>query len=63
MTEDGLADVERDATEEDGQEEDPLEVANKCRDQILLIVPHSEDCESDIPETIEDDDDGEVDSE
>lgn len=60
MRENGLAHVEGDASEENGEEHYPLSICKKSGDDCLLIKTVSEHRECDIPEAIEDDIDGKI---
>lgn len=63
MAKNSLADVKRDATEKYCEEEDPFEVVNQSGQEILFIIADSENCQSEIANTVEDDNDGNVDLE
>ena len=63
MTRDRLTDVDRDAAEEDGQEGQPSEVFEEGTDKTAAFGAVAQDGEGDGPQTLEDDDDGEVDLE
>ena len=63
MADDGLADVEADAAEEDAEQRDPLEVLEDGGGQALLADAVAEDGEGEVAEGGEDEDEGEVDLE
>lgn len=61
MRKDSLADVQRETTEEDSEEESPLEVLVEGVEQSPLADTVAHDGERDVTKTVEHDDDGEPD--
>lgn len=59
VSENSLTDVKRETTQEDGEEECPLEVFVDGVQQTSLTNTVSHDSEGNVSETVEDDDDGE----
>ena len=60
---DGLADVQRDAAEEDGEEGDPADVFPEGGEEAIFAGAVAQDGEGDVAADVEDGDDGEVDLE